>query len=77
MALAEPADGEVAFSSFNRTPKARSVSVRGMREYLRGRVSAYILGAHGSPMADFIRERLASEGDYAAYAARRRQKRGR
>lgn len=77
MALAEPADGEVAFSGFSRTPKARSVSVRSMREYLRGRVSAYVQGASGSPMADFIRERLAREGDYAAYAARRRRRKGR
>lgn len=77
MALAEPADGDVAFASFSRTPKAKAVSVRTMREWLRDRVSAFVHGAEGSPMAAFIRERLVSEGGYAPRARGSGARRGR
>lgn len=70
-ALAEPADGDVAFSSFSRTPKAKAMSVRTMREWLCDRVSAFIHGAALSPMARFIRGRLALEGGYAPQGAAR------
>lgn len=65
MALAEPADGDVAYSEFSRTPKAKSVSVRSMREWLRSHVSSFIHGATSSRMAAFIRKRLVREGGYA------------
>ena len=65
MALAEPADGDVAFSAFSRTPKAKAVSVRTMREWLRSHVSSFIHGAGSSRMAAFIRARLVGEGGYA------------
>ena len=70
-ALAEPADGDVACSSFSRTPKAKAMSVRTMREWLCDRVSAFIHGVALSPMARFIRERLALEGGYAPRGATR------
>ena len=76
-ALAEPTGGDVAFSEFSRTPKAKAVSVRSMREWLRSRVSAFIHGAASSPMAAFIRERLVREGGYAPRepGTRRRRRR--
>lgn len=77
LALMEPAGGEVAFASFSRTPKARSVSVRTMREWLRDRVSSFIHGDRASPMAAFIRRRLVGEGGYAPEALARRRGKGR
>ena len=77
LALAEPAGGDVAYSSFSRTPKAKAVSVRTMREWLRDHVSAFIHGAARSPMARFIRDRLVREGGYAPKGPRKRRRRRR
>ncbi len=66
-ALAEPADGDVEFSSFSRTPKAKAMSVRTMREWLCDRVSAFIRGrafAYGAvyPRKARARGRLPPQG---------------
>lgn len=65
LALREPADGAVAYAEFNRTPKAQSVSVRTMREWLRDRVFSFIGDAPGSDLADFILKNLVGSDGYA------------
>ena len=77
LALAEPADGDVAYSSFSRTPKAKAVPVRTMRGWLCDHVSALVHGVASSPMARFIRERLVREGGYAPKGPRGRRRRRR
>ena len=64
LALREPEDGEVACATFTRTPKARSVSPRTVRVFLRDRVSLFLACAEGSEMAEFCREHAVGEGGY-------------
>lgn len=71
LALAEPADGAVAYSEFRRTPQRAKVSVRTVRSFLAKRVSSFIAGHPSSPMARFIRERAAPGSGYAPSARRR------
>jgi hypothetical protein len=68
MALAEPGDGEVAWSSFSRTPRGGAVSVRAMRDFLRKRVFGFIHGDTDSTLASFIRSHLVGEGGYSPKA---------
>ena len=74
LALAEPADGPVAWSRFSRTPRPAAVSVRSVREFLRDGVSSFVHGASGSPTVDFIRARLAGPGGYAPDRRRKGRK---
>ncbi|MBO7675843.1 MAG: transposase [Atopobiaceae bacterium] len=64
----EPANGDVAYAEFSRTPKAGAVSVGTMRRYLRDRVSEAVAGLVSEPMMRFIREHAVGEGGYAPKA---------
>lgn len=77
MALAEPGDGEVAWSSFSRTPRGGAVSVRAMRDFLRKRVFGFIHGDTDSTLASFIRSHLVGEGGYSPKAREKRRENGR
>lgn len=71
LALAEPADGAVAYSEFRRTPQRAKVSVRTVRSFLARRVLSFIGGHPSSPMARFIRDRAAPALGYAPSMRRR------
>lgn len=71
LALAEPADGAVAFAEFRRTPQRAKVSVRTVRSFLAKRVLSFIDGHPSSPMARFIRDRAAPARGYAPSARRK------
>lgn len=71
LALAEPADGAVAFSEYRRTPQRAKVSVRTVRSFLAKRVLSFIDSHPSSPMARFIRARRAGPGGYAPSSRRK------